>query len=203
MVATFPRMLGSPPSRFRQNLFPTITTSFNKPPRSSSYVKSRPITGDTPKVRKKPAVTRLADTFSGSPTPAPVQRTLVDTKAIRREVRAIHRGRGGSLDTLLQQARAFLAAGDGRNALALLEALTDETVAEESFESWEGREDWEDEPTGFFEELGPLWVEALLTAELTTTERAAWADRSFIDSPGTSTSIESGPQVRMISRFRR
>ena len=76
----------------------------------------------------------------------------------------------------LEQASTFLAAGDGRNALALLEALTDETVAEESFESWEGRDDWEDEPTGFFEELGPLWAEALLTAELTTTERAAWAD---------------------------
>src|SRR5581483_4679895 len=105
------------------------------------------------------------------PTPA----ASVDAKAIRRQVRAIHRGRGGSLFALLEQARAFLAANDGRNALALLEALTDETVAEESFESWEGREDWEDEPTGFFEELGPLWAEALLSTELSTTERAAWA----------------------------
>lgn len=110
-------------------------------------------------------------------TPPSAQRATVDTQAIRRQVRSIHRGRGGSLDELLEQARAFLAAGDYRAALALLEALTDQTVAEESFESWEGREDWEDEPTSFFEQLGPLWAEALLSAELTAAERAAWADK--------------------------
>ncbi|MDQ5852114.1 MAG: SWIM zinc finger domain-containing protein, partial [Chloroflexota bacterium] len=63
------------------------------------------------------------------------------------------------------------------NALILLDALTDETVADESFERWEGREDWEDEPTSFFEALGPVWAEALLSTELTTQERIAWADK--------------------------
>jgi hypothetical protein len=124
-----------------------------------------------------PPLTAAPDAASAPRTTLSAQHAPVDTKAIRRQVRAIHRGRGGSLDELLEQVRAFLAVGDGRTALALLEALTDETVAEESFESWEGREDWEDEPTDFFEELGPLWAEVLLSAELTTKERVAWTDK--------------------------
>lgn len=127
--------------------------------------------GDIALLTPAPA-TETAPSVAQSP-----RRASVDTKAIRRQVRAIHRGRGGSLFELLEQAEAFLTAGDGPNALALLDALTDETVAEESFESWEGRDDWEDEPTGFFEELGPVWAEALLSTELTATERAAWADK--------------------------
>lgn len=119
-----------------------------------------------------------APAAASAPQVAPAApRASLDTKAIRRQVRAIHRGRGGSLFDLLEQADAFLAAGDGGAALALLDALTDETVAEESFESWEGREDWEDEPTGFFAELGPLWAEALLNTDLTAQERAAWAEK--------------------------
>jgi uncharacterized Zn finger protein len=117
----------------------------------------------------------LAALPSAAATAQTAPRASIDVKAIRREIRAIHRGQGGSLDALLKQAETFLVAGDHANALALLETLTDENVAEESFESWEGREDWEEEPTSFFDELGPIWAEALLSGALTKAERAAWA----------------------------
>jgi len=85
---------------------------------------------------------------------------------------------------LLQRVRAYLAAGDSANALALMEVLADEDVAELSFaswrepeiwaegEGWEEREDRDDEPTGFFVELGSLWAKALLIGALP--RRSAW-----------------------------
>src|SRR3712207_7037359 len=61
-------------------------------------------------------------------------------------------------------------AGDGQNALVILEAITEEYVA-----GWFELDDSNGEGSGFFEELGPVWTEALLTAELTPAERRAWA----------------------------
>ena len=119
-------------------------------------------------------VALLTPTPISSPAASPPRASL-DTKAIRRQVRAIHNGRGGSLVALLEQVDAFLDAGDGRTALAALEALTDESVDDESFQSWEGNDHWEDEPSEFFRELGPLWANALLSTDLTEQERTTWA----------------------------
>ena len=75
---------------------------------------------------------------------------------------------GGVLD----QAWKFINAGDGRSALDILEAITDEYV-----EDWTDVDDSDGDASGFFSELGPAWTEALLTADLTADERAEWADR--------------------------
>jgi len=73
---------------------------------------------------------------------------------------------------VLQPAQDFLTAGDGRNALAILEAVTEEYVAE-----WTTLDDSDGEVGGFFAELGPLWAEAILTADLTADERRTWSKK--------------------------
>lgn len=115
----------------------------------------------------------------------PSRQTPVDPQPFRRQVHAalhsLDRMRrseaywhvGGVVDDLRQvlaQVRAFLDAGDGHNALAILEAITDEYV-----EEWEILDDSDGEASGFFADVGPVWAEALLTAELTPTERRQWA----------------------------
>jgi len=118
----------------------------------------------------------------------PQQRhTAVDASAYRRQVHTLLH----SLDRLraseaywhvgsvvnqvrqvLQPAQDFLTAGDGRHALAILEAVTEEYVAE-----WTTLDDSDGEAGGFFAELGPLWAEAILTADLTADERRAWSKK--------------------------
>lgn len=113
------------------------------------------------------------------------RRTAVDATAYRRQVHAAlhsldHMRRpeaywnvGVVVDQvrqLLQQAQDFVAAGDGRNALTVLEAITAEYTAE-----WTNLDDSDGEASAFFEDLGPVWTEALLTADLTPEERQAWA----------------------------
>src|SRR5438067_10317933 len=123
-----------------------------------------------------------------SPEPAARQRrTPVDVGAVRREVRALVRGLDrlrpsqaywevgatvGEVGGVLDQARAFIEADDGGTALAILEAITEEYLA-----LWEGLDDSDGEASGFFEELGSAWTEALLSADLTPEEREDWADK--------------------------
>lgn len=124
---------------------------------------------------------------SASARPSRQRRTTVDTSAIRRDVRAAFRSldRMSSSEAywhvgavveeiggLLDQAWEFINAGDGRPALDVLEAITDEYV-----DDWTDVDDSDGDASGFFYELGPAWTEALLTADLTADERAAWADR--------------------------
>jgi uncharacterized Zn finger protein len=71
---------------------------------------------------------------------------------------------------VLEQARAFMEAGDGRGALTVLEAATDEYV-----DGWTDLDDSDGEIGDSFYELGPLWAEALLLADLTPSEREEWA----------------------------
>lgn len=59
----------------------------------------------------------------------------------------------GEVRQVLDQARGFVAAGDGDNALVILET------------------------SAFFGDLGPVWTETLLTADLTPEERRAWAKK--------------------------
>jgi uncharacterized Zn finger protein len=71
---------------------------------------------------------------------------------------------------LVNQAQKFTEAGDGRNALAILEAITDEYV-----DGWTGLDDSDGDASGLFAELARPWTEAILTADLTPTERREWA----------------------------
>ncbi|MFQ5819992.1 MAG: SWIM zinc finger domain-containing protein [Candidatus Heimdallarchaeota archaeon] len=73
---------------------------------------------------------------------------------------------------ILGQARTFVEAGDGRNASVILEAIT-----EEYMDRWEFLDDSEGESSGFFNELGSLWIEAILLVDLTPAEREEWGDR--------------------------
>lgn len=71
---------------------------------------------------------------------------------------------------LLKPARTFVEAGDGNNALVLLEAITDEYV-----KSWYYLDDSDGFAGDFFSELGELWTEACLVCDLTPEERKGWA----------------------------
>ena len=124
---------------------------------------------------------------ASSPGAVPRRQPPVDTASLRRQVRSVLRSLdrlrpseaywqiGGVVDEvrqLAEQARPFLEAGDGRSALAVLEAVTEEYMA-----TWTELDDSDGEPSGLFEELGPLWTEAILSADLTPAERRAWAKR--------------------------
>ena len=115
------------------------------------------------------------------------RRTAVDPGPIRRQVSAILH----SLDRMrpseaywhvsdvvsqvgqvLAQARTFIEAGDGGNALLYLEAITDEYV-----EGWVNLDDSDGYAGGFFSGLGEAWTEAALVTDLTPAERQRWADK--------------------------
>ncbi len=115
------------------------------------------------------------------------RQTLVDPQPIRRQVRAILH----SLDhmrqfeaywhvdntvndvrQLLKQAQDLTARGDGRNALAVLETITDEYV-----DGWTCLDDSDGYASGFFEDLEPAWTEAILSADLAPAERRQWAQK--------------------------
>ena len=135
---------------------------------------------------------KLLQTSSSQPTTpssvAPPKPSIaVDTKAIRRQVRSsIHsldRMRSseaywhvgavvGEIGQLVEQAWTLIKAGDGRQALTVLEAIT-----EEYMDDWENLDDSDGEASGFFHELGPAWTEAILSADLTREERELWADK--------------------------
>jgi uncharacterized Zn finger protein len=109
----------------------------------------------------------------------PAQRAPVNANAIRRLVRGVMRTSGdyyatsgvvSGLNDVLQQARQAVEAGDGESALAVAEIIADETIP-----GWEEHDDSDGEFGGWFDELGAVFTEALLTADLTQAEREAWA----------------------------
>jgi uncharacterized Zn finger protein len=115
------------------------------------------------------------------------RRTSVDPAAFRRQVRTIlhsldrmraseaywHVGAVvNEVRQVLEQAKSFVAAGDGRSALAILEAITEAYV-----DDWIELDDSDGEAGAFFEELGAVWTEAILTADLSQAERQAWAEK--------------------------
>ena len=129
---------------------------------------------------------------SSQPTTPPQQATpkpfiAVDTKAVRRQVRSsIHsldrmRSSEGywhvgavvnEIGQLVEQAWALIKADDSRQALTVLEAITEEYMSE-----WENLDDSDGEASGFFSDLGTAWTEAILSADLTREERERWADQ--------------------------
>ena len=78
----------------------------------------------------------------------------------------------GEARQLLGQVRDFVDAGDGRNALVMLEAITDEYVSE-----WVYLDDSDGYVGEFFGELGAAWTQALLAEELSPAERRGWAQK--------------------------
>ena len=71
----------------------------------------------------------------------------------------------------LDQAWALREKDQGR-ALLLLKTLTEAYLAE-----WENLDDSDGEASGLFQDLGPAWSEALLSADLDRQERKTWAAR--------------------------
>jgi len=133
------------------------------------------------------ALQRRPVATASNPSAVPRRQTPVAMASLRRQVRSVLRSLdrlrpseaygqiGGVVDEvrqLAERARPFIEAGDGRNGLAVLEAVTDEYMA-----SWTELDDSDGELSGLFEELGPLWTEALLSAELTPAERQVWVER--------------------------
>jgi uncharacterized Zn finger protein len=133
----------------------------------------------------------LLRTSSQATTPSPVTppkpAIVVDTKAIRRQVRSslpsLDRMRSSEaywhvgavvneIGQFVEQAWALIKADDGRQALTVLEAITEEYMSE-----WESLDDSDGEASGFFSDLGTAWTEAVLSADLTREERQQWADQ--------------------------
>ncbi len=112
---------------------------------------------------------------------AGARRTAVDPEPIRRQAEALlsghnYRRRGWSDDVpaidedgiaaLIDKARPFLDAGDGRNALKILGPVTEALVP-----AWLEQADWDETLHEFFPILGQLIAEAVLMSDLAPGER--------------------------------
>jgi uncharacterized Zn finger protein len=117
---------------------------------------------------------------SAAPPPAKKQVVAIDPGPIRRQMRAILRPAGygyagravEQVEQMLERVRQLTRHGEGHNALAMLEAITDEYT-----QRWFDIDDSSGELGAFYEELALEWAEALLSVELTRSERRAWAKK--------------------------
>lgn len=130
----------------------------------------------------------LADEIEAQQLLLSAQSSALDSRAapVRRWVQTVLAGRSGpyndslvwsdragpeTADPELQRAWAFILAGDGKNALNALESVTQSHVNE----PWDeyGEYGYDDEGIDF-SEIGYLWIEALLIAELQADEKKSW-----------------------------
>jgi uncharacterized Zn finger protein len=74
------------------------------------------------------------------------------------------------IEEIARQAQPYIEAGDGRNAIALLEAVTEEYLKE-----WTMLDDSDGEASALFTDLGTWWTEAILSPDLSEAERKPWA----------------------------
>ena len=84
---------------------------------------------------------------------------------------------GAALEPALAQVQAYLDRGESRTALAVLEIAT--TAWDDGVDSLDDyvRESFEDVADEFTHELGLLWAEALLTADLSSDEQQQWQEK--------------------------
>jgi len=115
------------------------------------------------------------------------RQTPLDPQPFQRQVRAAFASAGrmrssddywhagsvlASVRQVAQQARPYSEAGDGRTALVILTAVTTEYLDE-----WTEMDVSDDMYGAFFDELGDLWTEALLNADLSAAERRTWVEQ--------------------------
>jgi uncharacterized Zn finger protein len=115
-------------------------------------------------------------TGQGIDGPMGSQRVAVDPEPIRRQARALLSGRPSpkgrwgddeavvdeeAFEALIDKAKPFLEAGDGRNALNILEAVTETLVP-----AWREQADWDETLHAFFPVLGQMIAEAVLMSDL-------------------------------------
>ena len=130
-------------------------------------------------------------TISANTQQKPPATAPLDAKAVQKQVRSALRGvsRVEVADQMLAQVETMLAAGEGRNALTLLDALTDEFIGSlpdpderygyDNYDSDEG----DDESYGWLEAVGAVWAEVILSVDLSQDEAdelrdsfAGWAE---------------------------
>lgn len=77
-----------------------------------------------------------------------------------------------SIEQFIDQAWTWIDADDGRQAITILEAITEEYINE-----WESLDDSDGDAGELFNTLGQAWTEAILSADLTSKERKHWANQ--------------------------
>lgn len=118
-------------------------------------------------------------------TPPPT--ITLDLPAIRRQIKAVVRRGSEGMDDYLRQAERLLENGQSRDALALLEVITEAAVSaldadEPPYHGGGYRGDYyDDDDAGseyytLFEILADLWAEALLLADLAPEEREKYQE---------------------------
>lgn len=133
------------------------------------------IEGQVPALHAQPA----ADASMPRPRRSPIDPTVF-RRQVRNILHSLDRMRrsdaywhvGGVVDQVrqvLEQAKRFVALGDARTALTILEAITETYVSD-----WVELDDSDGYAGAFFEDLGAVWTEAILAADLTSAERKTW-----------------------------
>ena len=113
--------------------------------------------------------------------------TSADQESLRRRIRSIVHGVGHTrssetywrvaavvdeLNGVVEQAWSYIADGDARNALDILEVFTDEFVT-----SWQKLDTSDGEIGDLVYEVGQAWTEAILSAGLPADELERWSNR--------------------------
>ena len=136
-------------------------------------------------IETQATVIQTYDASSDGDGTSPQRRTLVDSEPFRRQAQNLLRSPGRrrhywddynyngnteELQRLVESAVPFLEAGDGRNALRILEPITDTFL-----EEWTHNHSWHDEDMYMmFADLGNLFAEAILSSDLTNDELEDW-----------------------------
>jgi len=154
----------------RNDLLELLTELLSKQPRWIDWVEMR--------------LTTQAAEGSEEDASHPRQRqTPIDPEPFRQQAQYalsnydVRDWRGGrdavsEIRALVEQARPFVEAGDGLNALLILEAVTGVFVKHWYEVDYEGTDS-----AMLFADLGSLFAEAILSADLSAEERDEWADR--------------------------
>lgn len=126
-------------------------------------------------------VNPLPDQATTLPSP---QAPTLDSKTTRQEIRKALRGMSKveTAERLLDQVQTLLEANESRNALIVLEALTDEFIAalpdaEERYHAYYDSDDEDDGSYDLLETLDTVWAEVILSLELSDKEAAALAEQ--------------------------